>query len=654
MAEPTAGQRIGTYVLERELGRGGFGGVWQARADDGHVAALKLLNEADSDALRRFRREAEILRTLNHPNCLRFLSFDVADGLPHLVTELLDGVELTRWRAHSFEDKVHVALQVARALEYAHSHGIIHRDLKPSNVMVLTNSGSPTVKVLDFGIARLFREPQDITKTGEVIGTPGFMSPEQLRGRKDIGPATDQYCLGVLMFELFTGRRPYEENTSLAIAMAQLTKEVPSASTGHPWLDHIIARLMQKEPGARFAAMSAVVAALEHKGAAVRAPIRPQQQTDATSRRRLAMFTLATAVTVGIMLVIASNMGVSERGSREAKPRPLPVAKRADSPVAARDRQNDELVVDADVDELPDRCTGLRPGFDERVLGSQRPVLSYVPTNFAPERHPWLIVLFRGGGKDATESGFFEKTGIRAIADSRNAVVLIPRAKMLIPFIGKPTGHSWLTSYKGSGKSETLAVRRALDDIVAAQSHFCLQNAPVFAIGENIGARAIDWIVTQAPDLFAGAAVFDHRLGTHDEHGDDESFAPTQPVPYLHFEPMLAPRHGTRGGRCPSTGDIARWPLERHRNIWLEAHGCKGTRVPTVDYGTDACFRYHCEVPYETCEIQGGTPWTRDDVDECSGPHAAFDRLGVVTGFFDRTAEQRVDALQQSRPDVGP
>jgi serine/threonine protein kinase/Tol biopolymer transport system component/Tfp pilus assembly protein PilF len=213
------GARIGAYQIEREIGRGGMGAVYLAvRADNVFQkrVAIKIVKRGmDTDfILRRFRRERQILATLNHPNVAALLDGgSTTDGLPYFVMEYVEGQTINRFcdeRKLAVSERLRLVQQVCAAVAYAHQKQIIHRDLKPGNILV-TNDG--TVKLLDFGIAKLLVTDLAADTVGETatavrLMTPEYASPEQVRGLP-VTPASDVYSLGVLLYELLTGRRPY-------------------------------------------------------------------------------------------------------------------------------------------------------------------------------------------------------------------------------------------------------------------------------------------------------------------------------------------------------------------------------------------------------------------------------------------------------------
>ncbi len=279
------GQRVGPYQLVRELGAGGMAVVWLAQRADGafrREVALKLplLSRLRRDLAERFAREREILAQLEHPNIARLYDAGVAaDGLPYLALEYVEGQSLTAWcdaHRYSVRERLRLFLQVLDAVQYAHACHVIHRDLKPSNLLV-TESGQ--VRLLDFGVAKLLAEGEDADRTdltrvyGRVL-TPDYASPEQLRN-DTVGAASDIYALGVVLYELLVGNRPYRiKNDSsplpleLAIKVAQVHKpstqvQAPAAevraTTQHKLmrrlrgdLDAIVLKALAKEPEDRY------------------------------------------------------------------------------------------------------------------------------------------------------------------------------------------------------------------------------------------------------------------------------------------------------------------------------------------------------------------------------------------------------------------
>jgi serine/threonine protein kinase/tetratricopeptide (TPR) repeat protein len=220
--QPAAGQRIGTYQVVREIGRGGMGAVYLAhRADDEYQkqVAIKLVRSgvATSEVLRRFRSERQILANLDHPNIARLLDGGTTDsGTPYVVMDYVEGIPIDEYcdrNSLSIEGRIRLFRKTCAAVRYAHQNLVVHRDIKPGNILV-TAEGEP--KLLDFGIAKLLKSDQPFatvaeTRPGIAAMTPEYASPEQVRGEA-ITTASDVYSLGVVLYELLAGRPPYTFN----------------------------------------------------------------------------------------------------------------------------------------------------------------------------------------------------------------------------------------------------------------------------------------------------------------------------------------------------------------------------------------------------------------------------------------------------------
>ena len=252
----SVGVRLGSYELVRRIGAGGMGEVYEGvRADDQFRkrVAIKLLRpgvEGDL-AIRRFRYERQILANLNHKNIAALLDGGVSqDGQPYFVMEFVDGEPITTWcdrHGSTIEDRVRVFLQVCGAVQHAHQNLVIHRDLKPGNILVTTDG---SVKLLDFGIAKLLREEEGLEQLPPTQGglralTPDYASPEQIRGLP-IGTASDVYALGVVLFELLTGKRPFATEGKLFMEIEQIVCHEPA-----PAPSTVIARNFPEKAGER-------------------------------------------------------------------------------------------------------------------------------------------------------------------------------------------------------------------------------------------------------------------------------------------------------------------------------------------------------------------------------------------------------------------
>ncbi len=256
---------LGRYVIQEQIGRGGFGIVYKAvQTGLQRVVALKMLLPSamvHEDMVERFRREAVLARNLNHPNTIRLYDFGQTEqGLLFIAMEYLEGRALDRVIKDGpmeIERVQRIGAQLLKSLAEAHQHGVIHRDIKPSNIFICDNVVGETdfVKVLDFGIAKAFGEKESsrLTQTGVGFGTAFYMAPEQVRGR-DICPATDLYSVGLLMTELLTGKTVYSGESTMDVAVKQLSEEpapIPEWVLRGP-LGPVLQRATQKDVHLRY------------------------------------------------------------------------------------------------------------------------------------------------------------------------------------------------------------------------------------------------------------------------------------------------------------------------------------------------------------------------------------------------------------------
>jgi serine/threonine protein kinase len=265
----------GRYRIDGVVGKGGFGAVYRAtQLDTGIPVALKVLlanySTSDTDS-RRFKREASVVKGLSHPNIVQLLDFGQTDkGVPFIAFELLQGQALAKVLksdgAFSFERTVATGIDVLRALQTAHDLGIIHRDIKPQNVFLLEEP--PFTKVLDFGIAKAVKGEEStntqLTESGQMIGTPHYMAPEQVRGT-GVYPATDLYALGLVMAEMLTGQRVVVQESLIEVYMTHISdKPIPlDPRVVESPLGPIIQRATAKVREARYASAGEMLAALE-------------------------------------------------------------------------------------------------------------------------------------------------------------------------------------------------------------------------------------------------------------------------------------------------------------------------------------------------------------------------------------------------------
>jgi serine/threonine protein kinase len=241
---------LGNYEIQDKIGQGGMCTVYRGRQVSlDRPVAIKILNEKLTnveDVLARFNRESLIIARLNHPNVIHVIDRGVTDdGMPYFVMEYVEGIDLSQAIKQNLLDanrKLDLAIQVCRALSYAHKNGVIHRDVKPGNILI---DGEGNVRVLDFGIAKFFDEgsaTRQFTRSDLVMGTLAYMSPEQQDGLDRVTQASDLYSLGVILYEMFTGAKP----AGRFRPPSQINPEVS------PALEEIILKCLEPEPARRF------------------------------------------------------------------------------------------------------------------------------------------------------------------------------------------------------------------------------------------------------------------------------------------------------------------------------------------------------------------------------------------------------------------
>jgi len=310
--------RIGNYQILEEIGRGGMGVIYRARQRHSRrIVALKriLSYHADSqETLARFRREAQAAASLDHPNILPIYEVsECDDGLPFFSMKFAGGGSLLEAApALRSEPRRAVALmaKVVRGVQYAHAQGILHRDLKPGNVL-LDGRGEPLVS--DFGLAKWLDTSSHLTRTLTIFGTPGYIAPEQVNGSAGkLGPTSDVYSLGAILFDLLTGRPPFLGEHALKVIQQASEKPAPKLRTLVPGLDRdletICAKCLEREPGARYRSAGALAEDLERwlEGRHIVArPVSPAARAWRWTRRNPVVAGMAA-----LLLVLGSTIGV--------------------------------------------------------------------------------------------------------------------------------------------------------------------------------------------------------------------------------------------------------------------------------------------------------------------------------------------------------
>jgi hypothetical protein len=353
-----AGRAFGKYRLLEVVARGGMGVVYKAEDTSlRRTVALKMIRTgflASADEVRRFRQEAQAAAPLRHPHVIPIYEVGEQDGYHYFTMPFADGGSLAeRMEGLRADPRAAVALveKIARAVHAAHAHGILHRDLKPANVL-LDERGEPLIA--DFGLAKFLDGGPCLTDSGQVIGTPAYLSPEQVAGRSDLfGPATDVWALGVILFELFAGRRPFASDDRGDLIRSILTAEPPTPRELRPELDgsieSVILKCLSKEPSRRYASAEALADDLHRwlHGESLADDTATLRTARFRARRRL-VFAVLGLLLVAIVAVIAAYF---PKGSQPSAPPPG-----AEPPLAP------PLVLIGETGPLPQQSRWLRGG----------------------------------------------------------------------------------------------------------------------------------------------------------------------------------------------------------------------------------------------------------------------------------------------------
>ena len=328
------GKKLKNYKLLQIIGEGGMSTVYLSRhVDSGSLAAIKVLKRAytqDQDHLKRFfEREIKTTRALDHPNIVKLLDSGKKDNIYYLVYEFIDGLTLDKYiksKKLSVKEIENITLKILAGLSHAHSRGVIHRDIKPQNILI-TKDGK--VKITDFGIAKAISSTT-ITQTGMFMGSPGYVSPEQADGKK-VGPASDLYSFGVLLFEMLLKRLPFTSDTPWGIVnkhinevppdISKIVKDIPS------YLSYIVAKCLVKSPSGRFSSADEIMGVLKDRSFATETVIRdfrtnkaPEDYNISTPLKKKSSNTKKVWIAIGsvaaFFIIISIIISVTDRANR--------------------------------------------------------------------------------------------------------------------------------------------------------------------------------------------------------------------------------------------------------------------------------------------------------------------------------------------------
>jgi eukaryotic-like serine/threonine-protein kinase len=313
--------QVNGYELYGVIGRGAMGVVYRGRQlSVDRPVAVKILSVArlgNPAAVARFRREADVAGKLSHPNIVQVYDAGTLEGVPYIIQELVDGPNLAQkvdGKPLACSEAAGLLQSLASAVGYAHERGIVHRDLKPTNVLVAAEGA---LKIADFGLARFVAGDDLLTKTGEIAGTPRYMAPEQAAGSIEIGPAADIYSLGVILYELLSGRPPIEGQSDIDTLKRVATAEPAPLRQSRPDvprdLEAICLKCLEKEPRHRYAMAQRLADDLERflKGAPVVArPVSPLVQTMRRWQRQPRVVKLVLGISLALWMLAAAGLWI--------------------------------------------------------------------------------------------------------------------------------------------------------------------------------------------------------------------------------------------------------------------------------------------------------------------------------------------------------
>ncbi len=579
------------YRLLVIVGRGGFGVVWKAYDSvSGSLVALKFLHHPSAELDRRFAVEAQALSRINNPYCLRPIDFGHDGGSDFLVTDFVEGLSLVDWLAtpKSLLDRTKVACGIAAGLVAAHREGVVHRDLKPANIIINASDGEPAI--IDFGIAKLLGQHQpDITKTGEVLGTPGFMSPEQLRGRKEIGAPTDMYAFGALLYQMLEGRPPFVGDSAIATAMQHLTEPAPAVRQPDAvQFAPLVAQLLDKDPARR---PTAVVVEATLAGSARRSP----PPDEPRSGRRVVVIVGAVGV-----LALGALAVVGTRGDEN----PEPVARQRSPDVTSLLKQDSTapdppaapIVEAGDMSRDTGRDVGvtspcrdlrqLRPGI--RPLHTDAgDVWVRIPPRYDPARPLPVVIMFHDGLQSPE----------RALESPRFSALGADEQWLMIAPEGDPLAE------RDHWRDEALH-DSVLLQVASAMKLLCVDEQRIYTLGFGHGGLAAFRFARDIP--VAAIATFAYRPSKWRSPGEVEK--PTLPkgsAPVLAIsvtEDPLQPFDGGPG--CTNNEQIS--AAEFHAMLH-QALDCAD--APAEVRPKTGCETVTCRAPLKTCVVEGGRMW---------------------------------------------
>ncbi len=655
MQVPAVGEVFeGRFEVLREIGRGAFGVVLRARdRQSGEVVAIKCL-EPDAGGYpkkvaARFADEARALSLLKHPNIVRHIAHGQTDsGLLYLVMECLDGGDLssriTPRDAMEPDAVADVIAQILSALKETHRLGLVHRDIKPSNILLAKSSGPLTVKLVDFGIAKL-AEPIDgrpgLTGTGMVIGTPGYLAPELLVG-ESASAASDLYAVGIVGIQLLAGaefgRQRQRANTRQFLGSTAIVEPLPVAGV----LGEVLDGLAQSRPSDRYQSAAEPLEMLIPRAPKATVVPQPRPKTEAPPPRPEPVDPPRGAIRMVIVLALLAVVGVVVViALPEPPPRQRDLGPLLHAPAQRSGIEPPPIVVEPDTEPADVNATeptslaspgcGSEPLFvgtgtlTSGILDPKTwPVL--LPDGYDPNRAYPLLVVFH---PDLfTGPLTVEHLGHEALMEVEPQIVLSPDFQVF--------RQRRLHDYE-----------QVVEGIQAVARAFCVDPQRIRALGFGNGAEGAERLAAHA---WLSALV----TGGFVPEADDAlkarkalALSPRQ-IPHLHLATIESAVYRSKGGKSCAFLYGPQASTADYEGIWRERNGCTEQPAVVTRFGTEPCSEWTCEQRFVSCHLDGGlhwpgsgrTEWPMEKVHGCQNDPtiSEFDGTRYAMEFFANAA----------------
>ena len=588
------------WSIEGVLGRGGFSAVYAAR--DNQSAArvalkvLKTVSESRGDELAaRFAREVEVLHRLRAPANVRLIAHGTAQsGALYAVFEFVGGSDLSELMTSgplAPPIVVHVLRQILAGLAEAHRLGVVHRDIKPANIRVFPTPEDPwSVKVLDYGIAReLDSNSPAITATGEIVGTPQYMSPEQLLDQP-LAPASDVYSLGIVAFEMLTGTRG-SAGSGFGAQIDRLRSDYEFTAPGLEELSEplieVIRRMTAREPSARYGSAAATLAALDN-------PRRTTRKNAANSndgKRRVALF---GAVAVAVIAGLGAAWLLCERPTPASNTSRVLAASPPDRPTPADHAPMARVEPIEDFGHVEHGCEGSAP--EDGILfasaldgGRENPIYVHVPPNYQPQHRYPLVVLLRENWGDA--KAFLDKSGFREVADEHGFIVTA---------FDPPMGSEFIKSWRPRKMEATADWVGYLSARVQwVRDELCVDPQKIFVVGDSQGG--ISALAASCEPWVRAIALNSYRSSLTWTTCD-------APLPVMLVSPRTSKHIPWDGGEgCESNGKLL--SVRQLERGFRDRNRCGTKTREVVSAPKRVCVQWECDAALRSCYLDGADGW---------------------------------------------